>query len=89
MFCTLIISMSISCFLILYYSYIICHQVRSADFEASWEFITISKENITIFKWKNDLWLVILVRKEKKNTKELASGIPRMGLQWFLFESEN
>lgn len=42
-----------------------------------------------LFKWKNDLWLVILVRKEKKNTKELASGIPRMGLQWFLFESEN
>lgn len=24
-------------------------EVRSADFEASWEFITISKENITIF----------------------------------------
>jgi len=24
-------------------------EVRSADFEASWEFITILKENITIF----------------------------------------
>ena len=30
-------------------------EVRSADFEASWEFITISKENTTIFlneKWQ-------------------------------------
>ena len=36
------------------------------------------------------LWLVTLVRKEKKKTtKELTSGITRMGLQWFLFESEN
>lgn len=47
------------------------------------------------FKWKNELLLSLTSyiskkrEKKKKTTKELTSGITRMGLQWFLFESEN